>query len=521
MFSKIINFIKQAKTYLTGVFSRLTKKQRILASVFGILIVSISGYFVFNTKKATEGIPPERQVVLREVGDLSLEGSQISAVGSVESTSGATIRAERSGVITRLNYSLGDYVYAGGVIAEMENSAERAGVVQAQASYDKVKKGVRTEQMTILEGQSDVSKTGALTAILNAYSSADSAIRASADKLFTNPQSLNPQLSVSVADSQAKTDVENARVAMNDILKREKEMSNSLNSSSDLNSEFNQADLEMRKVRDFLDMLVHALNSAISTTQFPDSALVAYKSEISGARSSVTGAISSLSSAKQGLTVGVKTLEQSVNGAEPEDLTLSRAGLSVAQANLEKTIIRAPLSGNLNSLSLKRGDFVQAYTPVASIANNGSLEMVAYLNEQDASLVKVGQSVKINNENSGVVTKIAPALDSLTKKIEIKIAIVDGGKLVNGQSANISIPVSKDKIISNNQSISIPLSSLKILSDRMVIFTVDSENKLVSHDVKIGRLLGDRVEILSGLTNDMKIVEDARGLRDGEIVVVK
>jgi RND family efflux transporter MFP subunit len=200
---------------------------------------------------------------------------------------------------------------------------------------------------------------------------------------------------------------------------------------------------------------------------------------------------------------------------------LSRAGLSVAQANLEKTIIRAPLSGNLNSLSLKRGDFVQAYTPVASIANNGSLEMVAYLNEQDASLVKVGQSVKINNENSGVVTKIAPALDSLTKKIEIKIAIVDGGKLVNGQSANISIPVSKDKIISNNQSISIPLSSLKILSDRMVIFTVDYENKLVSHDVKIGRLLGDRVEILSGLTNDMKIVEDARGLRDGEIVVVK
>jgi multidrug efflux pump subunit AcrA (membrane-fusion protein) len=55
----------------------------------------------------------------------------------------------------------------------------------------------------------------------------------------------------------------------------------------------------------------------------------------------------------------------------------------------------------------------------------------------------------------------------------------------------------------------------------MVIFTVDYENKLVSHDVKIGRLLGDRVEILSGLTNDMKIVEDARGLRDGEIVVVK
>jgi len=43
---------------------------------------------------------------------------------------------------------------------------------------------------------------------------------------------------------------------------------------------------------------------------------------------------------------------------------------------------------------------------------------------------------------------------------------------------------------------------------------------LVAHEVTLGALLGERVVIASGLTPDMRIVVDARGLREGEKVEV-
>ena len=69
--------------------------------------------------------------------------------------------------------------------------------------------------------------------------------------------------------------------------------------------------------------------------------------------------------------------------------------------------------------------------------------------------------------------------------------------------------------------LSIPLSALKIGSGGIVVFTVDENSKLVPHEVVLGTLNGDRVNIMSGVTADTIIVTDARGLQAGETVVVK
>ena len=66
----------------------------------------------------------------------------------------------------------------------------------------------------------------------------------------------------------------------------------------------------------------------------------------------------------------------------------------------------------------------------------------------------------------------------------------------------------------------IPIAALKIGSETIMVFTVDAESRLAAHIVEIATLLGDRVEIKSGLTLEMRIVTDARGLQAGEKVLI-
>jgi hypothetical protein len=47
------------------------------------------------------------------------------------------------------------------------------------------------------------------------------------------------------------------------------------------------------------------------------------------------------------------------------------------------------------------------------------------------------------------------------------------------------------------------------------------KNKLIEHPVSVGSIVGNGIIIFSGITSDMKIVLDARGLDSGQEVVIK
>ncbi len=73
---------------------------------------------------------------------------------------------------------------------------------------------------------------------------------------------------------------------------------------------------------------------------------------------------------------------------------------------------------------------------------------------------------------------------------------------------------------STPRSILLPLSAVKLRSDDRIVFTVDEKNQLVSHQVVIGDVIGDRIEIISGVSPDLIIVTEARGLSEGQKVIV-
>ncbi len=104
----------------------------------------------------------------------------------------------------------------------------------------------------------------------------------------------------------------------------------------------------------------------------------------------------------------------------------------------------------------------------------------------------------------------------------MKIGINSGASaLSDGQAVTLSL---NRRALSSTQlktsQITIPIAAAKILPTGPVVFTVSTSSPLVAHPIVLGTILGDQVVVVSGLTPDLSIVSDARGLSAGQSIIV-
>jgi RND family efflux transporter MFP subunit len=335
--------------------------------------------------------------------------------------------------------------------------------------------------------------------------------------MFSNPSSITPRFVLSVTDQSLLNRVQSERLALETLLKQESARGENLSESSDLKAEITAAISETRQIKSFIDDLSALLNVSISSQTYSETAISGFIATASGARTAVSGTLAALTGAQQGL-ISTQTTGDTPDQASSANATLKQAQAAVdaAQANLNNTIIRAPISGTLNNLSIKLGDFVSAFQQVAVISNNGALEIIAHITPEDRATISSGSKVKIENEYDGWITSIAPAIDPTTKKIEVKIAFT-GETLTNGESVHLDVARAAKKTAAKGV-VALPIASIKIEPNGSVVFTVDENHKLVAHKVTTGQIIGDKIQIVSGVSRDMKLVVDARGLKDGQEV---
>lgn len=483
---------------------------------------------------AGETIQAPREVFLKSVAELASDVGDLPVVGEVRSRSEATVRTESQGQITRVYRALGDTVAAGTVVAEMENASQRAALLQAQgaldaaeANYAKVTGGARTEQRAILEASFASAQTSAVTALLTGYAAIEGAIRGTADTMFSNPETDKPTFNVTTTDGQARIDLESARGYLNAVISWASTQSAVVSAETDLAAELDAAEARLRETRNFLDTLVRALNAAVTSPSVSDAAIAGYRADASSARSNLTAALSGIAAARVSFVSAQKNLEQGLSGGQSEDVLAAQAAVTQAQgayaaarANLEKTIVRAPISGTINELTIEVGDFVPAFTQVLTVANNNALEIIAYITDSDRADILPGADVIVEGAYRGSVTRVAPAVDPTTKKIEVRVGLSDDVNLTNGQSVTLSIERATRAVEKPTQ-IAIPIAALKVGAADIVVFSVDEANRLVAHPVTVGPLLGERVIILAGLSFEDRIVTDARGFREGDEVTVR
>lgn len=513
------NFFVSARAQATTMWARYrarpTWQQGALALIALLVLWGIFSIFTPNT--APESANKSRAVKLSSVSALSGTSGGGDFIGTVRSMTEANILAQSGGVVRAVHTTMGNFVPAGFILAEIDNASERASVLQAEGAYEAALAArtiaQRQTQNTTLSLEE--AETAARNTYRSSYTTLDATLQNEIDTFFGSATSFGPKLLIN-PDLGPHYTLPKARDELSDAMYT---WGQKLKAAAQSNPEtlLKEAEVNATAVSELLIKLASAANrrdSGVTATQL---------SNLSTARATVDAQLTALSTARNAYRAAATAAAVGQTQTNPAQGTADAAvkqalgALRGAQANFEKTVVRAPLAGTVNFLPLRVGDYVTAFTHVATVAQNGALEVVTYVSQNDRDLLSVGAKVTLD-QGSGTITSIAPALDPVRKQIEVRIAAAQGSALVNGQSVHVGVTTTAPR--AEQGPITLPLAAVKLLTDRRIVFVVDAEGRLATQDVSVGEVHGDRIEIKTALSPDLLIVTDARGLVEGEKVVV-
>ncbi|KKS29115.1 MAG: hypothetical protein UV60_C0010G0012 [Parcubacteria group bacterium GW2011_GWA2_43_11] len=528
-------------------------KQHPRISIAALVVVSLLlGFVIFE--RNDEAVSPDEvrvpSVVVTSVAVLSAETEPFVLLGEVRSVSQAELRAQKSGEVTQVYVRPGQFVKAGAILAEISNQSERAAVLSAQgmvaaakAQLDKINAGARTEDKTssVVQSQAaqlslQTSKQSARSAYSQAYTLAQDALFAQADDFFSNPYTVNPSFRIRTASFDEKQVIEKERIEIAKILESWKQKTATPISDEALETRLVEAEKDLERIKTFLNSISSYIseqtidaNLTSATKAAQEATVLGARSNISSAQNIVHGARNGLTAAKSGAQVASLTSDVVLGGARSEDVAAVQAGVTQAQgalagayAQLENTVIRTPISGTVSTLNANRGDFLNSFDVVAVVANEGALEIEVFVSDSARERVVVGDPVLIAGKYQGTVTSVSPGLDPVTKKSRITIGITDEVELSNGSYVEVALMGDNKEILTASSSkLFVPIAAVKVLPKGLAVFTVSEENTLVAHLIEEGSIVGSKMLVPSGITPELMIVTDARGLSEGDVVEIK
>lgn len=126
------------------------------------------------------------------------------------------------------------------------------------------------------------------------------------------------------------------------------------------------------------------------------------------------------------------------------ELSSQRANERIATENVERSSIRAPFAGELQSVTYRMGDWVGLGMSVARVVDLSRLEIPLKVAASASSWVKVGDEVRLwisqpgaEPDQIGQITRIAPEADSssrtMTVFVEVRQDAEDPDRLLPGQ----------------------------------------------------------------------------------------
>jgi RND family efflux transporter MFP subunit len=219
-------------------------------------------------------------------------------------------------------------------------------------------------------------------------------------------------------------------------------------------------------------------------------------------------------------------------------ITQSNTGLQLAQDNLSKANLVAPIDGVVlfNATgspgadgSLPKAMAGTAVSPVSApftVVQLGSLNFDAQVDEADVDRVKTGMKATVrldafpSQSFDTVVSTIKPAaIQTTTGGVAFPVLLnlsSTGKSLLIGMSGSADVQVSAVA-----DSITVPIEALTDENGKSFVFVVAS-GKLKKTEVKTGALTDTRAEITSGVSvGDVVVTGGLTGLQDGQAVRVK
>ena len=212
--------------------------------------------------------------------------------------------------------------------------------------------------------------------------------------------------------------------------------------------------------------------------------------------------------------LAIKGINQSDYDVSLQQVKSLQADVAYTQSLIDKTIIKAPFTGQIGLRQVSVGAFINSTNTIATLQNTNQLKMDFTIPEMYASYVSVGKKVEIitaANKGSKIIATIVaiePQVNTASRNLKIRTSFQ--GKLLPGAFAKVYLEES-------NPTPSIMLPSNVIIPDSKTKQLVIVKNGIAKFiPVETGYRTQTAVEITKGLkVGDSVIVAGMLFVKEG------
>lgn len=220
---------------------------------------------------------------------------------------------------------------------------------------------------------------------------------------------------------------------------------------------------------------------------------------------------------------------QSASQKELDDMQtrfdLAKAGLEAAKqmkrevnAQYRYTNITAPISGVVTAKFVEQGDLANPGMPLLTLESSSALQAQLLVSEQYITQVENGMPVQLTLSSTGKkiegkVVEISPSSAHSGGQYQVKLDVNPSDELLAGMYVNAVFPFENSTSNKNQESVNIviPKSALVKKGQMNGVYTVSSQNTAVLRWLKLGKEIGEEIEVLSGLNAGESYVVSAEG----------
>ena len=192
--------------------------------------------------------------------------------------------------------------------------------------------------------------------------------------------------------------------------------------------------------------------------------------------------------------------------AAAANLAAAQAGVEAAQEGVAYTELRAPYDGVVTAKRVQSGEAVAPGMPLLSVASLDSLRVIAEVPQSLARDVKALRqaTVYVGNERvaSAQVT-LYPSAEpqSSTFRARIDLPASTTG-LAPGMYAKVGF------VTGEASRVIVPRSAVVERSEMRAVYVVAPDGRVVLRQVRLGRPVGDGIEVIAGLAKGERVATD-------------
>jgi membrane fusion protein (multidrug efflux system) len=223
-----------------------------------------------------------------------------------------------------------------------------------------------------------------------------------------------------------------------------------------------------------------------------------YRAELMQAQSGLELAKADVERYKK-MRAGEVASEQAMQRADAA-LNENLARISLAQANLAKTELKAPFQGVLGLRRVSVGDYLDSGDVIINLEQVDPLKVDFRVPEIYYTTVRLGQTIKLTIDAlpgetfEGTIYAMDPLIDAGGRAIVLRAHVPNrDDRLRPGLFARVSLVYD-----THPNALLIPESAIVPFGSKKFVFRV-VDGKAVQTEIKVGEYVNDKVEVLEGL----------------------